>query len=193
MNDQTNYTPPTDDNRAGITSRELLNLYEAAGVARAELVLQQLEEDAILDITFLLQLHRTAFGELYEWAGKWRTLEVQVGNHVPPGPARIPNLMYQFSEELDFRLKSAKNRAELEDTLAWLHHRFVWIHPFNNGNGRTARLLLNAAALLNGYRPLQLYHREGESRKIYIEAIRQADTGDLSALRSLISKELTAL
>lgn len=82
-------------------------------------------------------------------------------------------------------------QQEVAELLAYLHHRFVWIHPFNNGNGRTARLLLNAAAMLEGFEPIQLYHRQGEARAKYIEALRVADNGDIAALTALIIHELT--
>ncbi len=51
---------------------------------------------------------------------------------------------------------------------------------------------MNLIALKFGYKPLELYYREGESRKIYIEAMKQADKGNFEPLTSLINKELTA-
>ena len=76
MNDQTNYTPSIDDNLLGITDKATLNLYEASGVVKSEILLQSLEEDVDFSIDLILQVHRTTFGELYDWAGKWRTIEV---------------------------------------------------------------------------------------------------------------------
>ena len=99
--------------------------------------------------------------------------------------------MYQYADEVNFRLKMVSQKEEIANVLAYLHHRFVWTHPFNNGNGRTARLLLNAVAMLKGYEPIQLYHREGDARTTYISALRAADEGDLEALRKLIFAELT--
>ena len=117
---------------------------------------------------------------------------MQVGKLTPPHPSQVPNLMYQFADDVNFRLSIVETKDEIAELLAYLHHRFVWIHPFNNGNGRTARLLLNAAAMLKGIEPIQLYHREGEARKEYIEALRKADEGDNRKLTNLIFNELTA-
>ncbi|HAK77166.1 MAG TPA: hypothetical protein DCR35_08515 [Runella sp.] len=191
MNDETNATPSAEDNLLNITDKQLLNLYEASGIAKAEIMLQEMDAEARFDISLILEIHRTAFSELYNWAGKWRTVQVQVGKLTPPHPSQVPTLMYQYADDVDFRLNLVNEKGEIAELLAYLHHRFVWIHPFNNGNGRTARLLLNAAAMLKGYEPIQLYHRLGEARKEYINALRAADEGDLNVLTQLIFAELT--
>lgn len=51
---------------------------------------------------------------------------------------------------------------------------------------------MNLIALKFGYRPLKLYYREGENRKLYIDAMKSADNGDFSRLSDLIAKELNA-
>lgn len=191
MSDGTDYTPSIEDNLLNISDKELLNLYETSGIAKCEIMIQRLDIDADLDISLILEIHRTAFSELYSWAGKWRTIEVRVGKLAPPHPLQVPTLMYQFADDVNFRLKRVVEQQEVAELLAYLHHRFVWIHPFNNGNGRTARLLLNAAAMLKGFEPIQLYHRQGEARAKYIEALRAADDGDIGALTALIIHELT--
>ncbi len=54
-----------------------------------------------------------------------------------------------------------------------LHYEFVSIHPFTDGNGRTARLLFNFALLKNGY-PLTVIHKE--ERKAYLTSLEKAQT-----------------
>jgi cell filamentation protein len=63
----------------------------------------------------------------------------------------------------------------------------------HNGNGRTGRLIMNLVALKLGYMTLQLYFREGDSRTIYINAMKSADSGNMEPLKELINKELVAL
>lgn len=193
MNDGTNYTPSIDENLLDISDKELLNLYETSGIAKCEILIQELDLATNFDISLVLEIHRTAFSELYGWAGKWRNIEVQVGKLIPPHPSQVPTLMYQFADDINYRLKRVEEKQEIAELLTYLHHRFVWIHPFNNGNGRTARLLLNVAAMLKGFEPIKLYHREGEARAKYIEALRDADHGDMNALTALILVELTPL
>lgn len=186
MTDGTDYTPPADENLLGLFTKEAINESEAEGLLRAEVAILNLDDASEISITLLLTIHRIAFGHLYEWAGKWRRLDVQVGRISPPPFYQVPALMYQFIDDLNFRLKLVNSPDTLVQVLAWSHHRFVWIHLFTNGNGRTARLLTNLILLLNQCTPIRLYHREGNSRSHYIKALRSADEGDFSALESLI-------
>ena len=98
--------------------------------------------------------------------------------------------MYQLLDNLNFKISTAKSRKEQIDCLVFAHYEFVRIHPFENGNGRTGRILMNLVAMKFGYQPLVLYHREGESRRTYIEAMKLGDKGDYRKLFNLISEEL---
>lgn len=76
--------------------------------------------------------------------------------------------------------------AEVE--AAWLHHRFTQIHPFQDGNGRVARCLATLVFLRAGWFPLVITRDDltrGESQTGYIEALEQADAGDLRPLVQL--------
>jgi cell filamentation protein len=98
--------------------------------------------------------------------------------------------MYQFIDNLNFKISISKKYKEHIDCLVYAHYEFIKIHPFNNGNGRTGRILLNIVAMKFGYQPLELYFREGESRKFYINAMKEADNGNYELLTKLISEEL---
>jgi Fic family protein len=74
-------------------------------------------------------------------------------------------------------------RPEVE--AAWLHHRFTQIHPFQDGNGRVARTLATLVFLKAGFLPLVI--RDAEHRDSYLQALNDADHGDLSPLVSLFS------
>lgn len=191
MNDNTNWTPFPEDNLLGIHDKNIINEYEARGIAMAELFVFELDSEVQITTTLILGIHKTAFSELYDWAGKWRSTQVVVGQLVPPAPNQVLQAMYQFIDNLNFKISIAKNNEQHIDCLVYAHYEFIRIHPFNNGNGRTGRILMNLVALKLGYQPLELYYREGEGRKIYIDAMKSADKGNYSKLYSLISKELT--
>ena len=72
-------------------------------------------------------------------------------------------------------------------TAAWLHHRFVQIHPFQDGNGRVARLLASMVLIKAGYFPL---HIRRDDRKDYLDALEAADDGHLEPLVNLLSRRL---
>jgi cell filamentation protein len=116
---------------------------------------------------------------------------VVVGQLTPPDPVQVLKLMYQFIDNLNFKAVIATNSQDHLDTWTFAHYEFVRIHPFNNGNGRTGRILMNLVAMKFGYRPLELYHREGDGLKSYIDAMKSADKRDFRPLRNLIGKELT--
>ncbi len=190
MSDSTDYTPSVDDNLLGLTNQSDIDIEEARGVIRGEALLLNLEEDIELDVKLILELHRTVFGHLYDWAGKWRNSIVTVGKHTPPSPDRIANLMYQFADELKYKLSQVRNEDDILEVLCYCHHKMVHIHPFNNGNGRTARLLTNLVAFKNGYNEINIYHRTGKQRHIYINAIREADNNNFDLLREIVKAEL---
>lgn len=192
MDDSTSWTPSPDENKLGLTDKNLINENEAKGIAAAELFVFGLDSDTPFSTQLLLEIHRVAFGELYDWAGKWRTTQVVVGQLTPPEPTQVLQLMYQFIDNLNYKISHSTTSQEHLETLTFAHYEFVRIHPFNNGNGRTGRIVMNLVALKFGYRPLELYQRVGDSRKIYIDAMKSADKGNFEPLTALIRIEMTA-
>jgi Fic family protein len=106
-------------------------------------------------------------------------------------------LLYEYLDELRYRqtqLPPEPTTEQVAAILAYTHHQLVAIHPFTNGNGRTARLFTNLLAYSYGYQGVVLYQREkGEGRTQYLQAIRQADAYDLQPLQALISAQLRPL
>lgn len=190
MNDNTCWTPFPDDNLLGLTDKNLLNEYEAKGIAKAELYVFGLDTEVQISTALILDIHKTAFEELYDWAGKWRTVNVAVGLLTPPQPPQLIHLMYQFINNLNYKISISKTQDEIIETLIYAHYEFVKIHPFNNGNGRTGRLLMNLVTMKFGYKPLELYKRDGKSRQVYIQSMQQADKGNFELLYRLIRQEL---
>ena len=78
--------------------------------------------------------------------GEWRNKaehDVAVGRHVPPSSARVPDFICHFSER--FRFDRMGKAAQIM-AIASAHHRFNYIHPFPDGNGRVSRLMSHAMA-----------------------------------------------
>ena len=114
MNDNTSWTPFPDDNLLGLTDKNLLNEYEAKGIAKAELYVFALDTEIEISTTLILDIHKTAFEELYDWAGKWRNVNVAVGQLTPPQPTQIIHLMYQFINNLNYKIAVSKTQDEIE-------------------------------------------------------------------------------
>jgi cell filamentation protein len=185
------WTPYPDDNKLGITDKNLINEFEAKGITLAEHFVFGLESDTSISSKLILEIHSIAFSELYDWAGKWRTTDVIVGEFIPPKPHTLLHLIYQFINNLNFKISNSQNFQEHVETLTYAHDEFVRIHPFLNGNGRTGRILMNLVALKLGFKPIELYRREGNNRKIYIDAMKFADKSDFEPLAKLIREELS--
>jgi Fic family protein len=118
-----------------------------------------------------------------EWAGKYRNSKVIIGGakHQPPEAIQIPNLMYELIEWVE------KNHRKLHpiEFAAILHHKFVHIHPFFDGNGRTGRLLMNLIIMQSGY-PLAIILKN--DRKKYYQVLRKADDGNDKDLIDFITR-----
>ncbi|MFF0991626.1 Fic family protein [Kocuria sp. CPCC 205315] len=103
--------------------------------------------------TFIRELHALSLQGLEREGdrnpGSYRPHDVEITGsaHRPPGAASVAADMDQL---LDFATKEVPPQQQLLQT-AIVHHRFVWIHPFSNGNGRVARLLTYAMLIQQGY------------------------------------------
>src|SRR5579872_4457019 len=96
-----------------------------------------------------------------------RYVRNETGRHEFPSPAEIPALMGDFARWLG----SAPDTTE---TAFAAHLRLVNIHPFNDGNGRTARLLMNLVLIRAGYPPIAV---RPEDRLAYIRALQEVQAG----------------
>ena len=79
--------------------------------------------------------------------GAWRDRPVVVGEHIPPEVVRLPEFLARFTEA--YRDCTKPNPTSIA-RIAASHHRFAWIHPFVDGNGRVARLLTDALVERSG-------------------------------------------
>ena len=106
------------------------------------------------------------------YADQGRYVLIESGRHSFPSPAEIPALMGDFAQELG-------GAPDSPDTAFAAHRRLVDIHPFNDGNGRTARLLMNLVLIRGGYPPVAVRPTD---RPAYIAALQNAQGGGGSEL-----------
>jgi len=109
-----------------------------------------------------------------EWAGKYRNSSVIIGgaNYNPPEAIEVPKLV----EELANWIRKNRNNFPPVEFAALIHYKLVAIHPFFDGNGRTARLLMNVILMQAGY-PLAIILKN--DRKKYYNVLSKADKSDL--------------
>ncbi len=105
-----------------------------------------------------------------EYAGKYRTSNVVItgSDHTPPDASEVPFLM----RNLIMWVRENKSKLHPIELAALLHHKLVHIHPFFDGNGRTARLAMNITLLQSGYPLVGILKND---RKKYYATLDKAD------------------
>lgn len=161
----------------GIIPRSKIVILEQEGVRKAQRYIIKLNEDkARITPDLIRKLHEVGFSFIFpDWAGKYRTIDVTVGEYEPPHYSRIPELIKNLCDDLSERLNhlpssgsEEKFLAEVISLLAWFQHRFVWIHPFKDYNGRVGRLFTNLLSLNLGLPILTIKAETGRDRNRYI-------------------------
>ncbi|MFA4890742.1 MAG: Fic family protein [Candidatus Gracilibacteria bacterium] len=183
------------DTAFGILPRSELIPLEIEGIKRAwDAVIQKFKHgDIPLTVSFVKEVHKVGFGWIFpKLGGKFRTLEVTVSKHEPPKYYLVSQFMEDFMMDLKTRLKHAPKIDDtnfidwLTELLAWAHHRFLWIHPFQDYNGRISRLLINIILIKLDLPPIELKVETPTGRKKYVRSLQQADHGDHTGLELLI-------
>jgi Fic family protein len=136
----------------GITigGHPIREIQEALGHSEAYDLLYKLSSNPEIKEQDILDLHNFLYRQVdHEKAGKYRDKKVIITGteFIPPAPKAVPDLMKKFAEDIP-NLKAKLHPVEFA---ALLHLNLVTIHPFSDGNGRTARLLMNLALLQAGY------------------------------------------
>ena len=106
------------------------------------------------DVTLqdILEIHRRVLGHADPFtAGAIRQTQVFVSNHVPPSPGEVELLLHRLVAWLNNPDRSTLHAVQLA---ALAHYKFVHIHPFADGNGRTSRLLMNLILMQSGFPPV---------------------------------------
>jgi Fic family protein len=132
----------------------------------------------------ILEIHRRFFGYVDPiQAGQLRTHQVYVGSFTPPSADEVPDYLDDFIKWLN-SLEDTRDLHAIE-LAAIAHYKFVYIHPFIDGNGRTGRLLMNLILMRSGFPPVIIRKSD---RLIYYSHLDQANDGDIRPLIRFIAK-----
>lgn len=191
-----NFKRPID--KIELEDREAKGLWKAIPYAK-----EFGERHEKIDLGIIIKLNEIIFSEIVpESAGKFRTTDQDIEPLmciVPPPGSKVYGKMIEFEKELKRRLNSigifrdkmrgkkyTKYVDSVIDLAAWAHHGLVAIHPFSDGNGRTARLITNVILCHYNFKPTSV-KIEAEDKDKYLNALCQIDkTLDYKPLKNLI-------
>jgi len=189
---------------------ESVALYKELADARADTAISQLDFEVLspsglLSIESIRKAHISLFPGNYPWAGKLRNKEVQIigdfiagGRNIAPSlssyvvsvldPVEIHGKLSELILRWNDIVKHIKqdNLNSISNELAHFHHDFLFIHPFLDGNGRIARVILNEqASYLVSARV-----RFDFEQSSYFRALHFGDQQEIKPLRTLIYDKL---
>jgi Fic-DOC domain mobile mystery protein B len=186
----TGATPLDADEAQGLIPTHIdtmgqLNEWEQSNILHAEGWLFARKRSDILTEAFVRRLHREMFSETWQWAGKYRTTQKNLG---VPAHSIVVSVINTCDRA---RYWVEQNAYPLSESAVRLHHRMVAIHPFPNGNGRHTRMLADAFLHVHDAPRLtwgrSSLHHDGETRAAYLHALREADMGRFASLIAFAS------
>lgn len=157
-----------NDNSFKIEGKEPREIYEAINHKKAlDLLFENLNNNEKFDERFIKQINEIINQNINDRQG-YRVVQVFIrgSEHIPPAPEKIPNLMNYFVYNYNNDIQ------EIFDKIAKYHIEFEKIHPFEDGNGRTGRILLNYELLKNNLPPVVITK---EDRVKYFEFLKNND------------------
>lgn len=171
-----------------ITTRKELNDAEFKNISEASKTYLLSKKKFHFTIGNFYKIHKNMFGNVWAWAGKKRKTNKSIG----VDKAHIDVELKKLIDDLECWQNQNMDAIEIS---ARLHHRLVYIHPFNNGNGRWARLIVNLFLKdnLNSYLdfPEDELLLTTSIRKIYIKALQEADNLNYGLLIDLHKKYIS--
>ena len=182
-------------NYAGCVDREEIDRREDEGVARAmRFVTELLERPKPAPLTAALaqQTHRALLGEIYPFAGAWRTVALHKGD----GPTKWPLPPGGIQPQMELLERNVLSRSPLIaddngavfDYAAEVMGEYIAIHPFREGNGRTAFILGNLILMQNDLLPLDVYDRRRDHGRYFAACEAARVHKDYAPLAALIDE-----
>jgi cell filamentation protein len=187
-------------NRLGITSvRELEREESAALLVATEQRIDETRMDQCFTAGDVRRMHKRWLGEIYDWPGEYRAVNIARGAFMFAAATQVPRLM-QDLESGPLRKYTPCNfdgTAAQASALAIVHSELILIHPFRDGNGRCARLLAMLMGLQAGLPPLDFGGIRGAKRREYIAAVHAALSRDYDPMtkifREVIARTLKSV
>ena len=171
-----------DDLIPYVANRGQLNRLEQSNILEAERWAFSRRRTDLLSLDFMHGLHRRMFGEVWRWAGIFRSSNKNIGD---VDSTHVSIQLQELNDDTKYWL--VQETYPPDEIAARFHQRLTWIHPFPNGNGRHARLMTDLL-LVQMDRPRFTCRARKDLaaadvvRVRYLEALRRADQQDFTPL-----------
>lgn len=177
-----------------LNSNSLREIQEAEfeGFLYAELLLTtQLTDKTKFDVDYIKNIHFLALKDVYAFAGNFRTVNISKQGFMFPVARFLDQSMQEFQTEILNKLLNEYVKLDsvlfIED-LARAHAELLYIHPFREGNGRTARVLLNLMLRKNGWEPLDFSKMNEELFQQYVIAVQSSAMKNYEPMKKVIEQ-----
>lgn len=180
-------------NLLGLSSLEEVQQVETEGFLLAEQsLLNELREDELFDVAYIQEIHRRALGRVYGFAGRYRTVNLSKNGFTFPAARHLSHSMAEFERSMLRPLPDTwPDAASLTRDVARVHAELLFIHPFREGNGRTARVLANLMAYKNGSTSFQWEALAEPGRfNQYVGAVQAAGVLNYKPMEAIIASVL---
>ena len=177
-------------NLLGIKIQPELDRVEFIALKQAEDKFQKLvHKDKHLTAENICNMHKMWLGKIYEWAGKYRLIDLEKKDIRFAHAQHISTLMDDFEKNFLRRHTPCtfNSKERIIEALAEVHVELIVIHPFREGNGRTIRLFLDLLSVHAKYNPIDW---SKASHKEYINACIQGIASNHKGMSHIISKGL---
>lgn len=176
-------------NLLGITDPQDMDEAETALLHELyQAVLVEAFPDRRLIVADLRHWHRLWLGNVYEWAGRERSVNLSKDGFHFAAAGQVPRLLEIFERDCLGRFTPCRSdEAAAISAIAEIHVEFILIHPFREGNGRLSRLLADVMAMQAGHEPLD-YSSWDKDKAAYFGAIHSGLAGDYAPMQRCVAQ-----
>ncbi len=190
------YQPGSDGlvllNKLGITDVLEMNDLELDLLEQLyDVVLSEVEIDQVITVADVFEWHRKWLGNVYEWAGKERSVNIGKGDFHFAAAGQIPYLLKELDKKYlsQYTPCDRMGDEQLIEAIAIVQAEFILVHPFREGNGRIARLLANVMTLQANRPELDFSSWDG-NRDDYFLAIQAAMDCNYELMKGFVRQAL---
>ncbi len=151
-----------------------------------------------LTLELILSIHKLCFSEILdEDSGIFRNIQVTYSGKEAPLYTKVRELMKVLVDDTEYALSNLPSISSDEylnrfvEVLTHFQHRFVYIHPFVDYNGRMSRMFTNYLLMRFNFPVIEINVNKKNARKDYISSLQNADKGDYSSLEHMITDAIT--